>query len=165
MSVIDQKFETKGTHLFFVDTATTTDPTVTKLTCPTGIPGIGAGSKSRIDTTCLDEIGAYRTYLGGFAEAGEITIPFVLYKGDGSHQALFGMRDSGDSVGWFVGLSDSTAVPTLDTDFSLIAPAARTGFSFEAYVTAVQIDAQLNEVVRGSLVIQPSGTTTPHWAA
>lgn len=166
MSVIDNQFETKGTHLYFIDALTTTDPTVTKLTCPTGITGIGGGTKDRIDTTCLDELGSYRKYVGGFADPAELSVPFVLYKGDGSHQALFLLRDSGATVSWMLGLSDSAVAPTLDSDMtSLVTPAARTTFAFSGYVSQVTIDASINEVVRGTLTIQPTGTTTPHWAA
>lgn len=166
MAVIDNAFETKGTHLFFVDTLTDPDtPAVVKLTCPTGIPGVGAGSKDKIDVTCLDETGAYRQYVGGFADASEVSIPFILYKGDGSHHALFPMRDAGNKVDWLVGLSDSAAAPTLDSDGGLVSPAARTTFLFNGYVSNLTIDVATNEVVRGTLSIQPSGTTTPHWAA
>lgn len=162
MAVIDHTFETKGTNLFFVDDLET--PAVTKLTCPTGITGIGGGSKDKIDTTCLDELGAYRTYIGGFADAAEVSIPFILYKGDGSHQKLFLLRNTGETVDWMIGLSDSAAVPTMDSNGGLVSPAARTTFLFSGYVSNLTIDAATNEVVRGTLSIQPSGATVPHWA-
>jgi len=166
MAVIQNQFETKGTHLYFIDAVSTTDPTVTKLTCPTGITGIGGGTKDKIDTTCLDETGAYRTNVGGFADPAELSVPFILYKGDGSHQALFLLRDSGATVSWMLGLSDSIAVPTLDSDMTaLVTPAARTTFAFSGYVTQVTLDATINEVIRGTLTIQPTGTTTPYWAS
>jgi len=166
MAVIDNQFETKGTHLYFIDALTTTDPTVTKLTCPTSIPGLGGGEKDRIDTTCLDETGAYRTYVGGFADPQSLSIPFILYKGDGSHQALFLLRDAGTVISWMACLSDSTAVPTLDSDqTALVTPADRTTFAFDGYVSQVTLDATINEVIRGTLTIQVTGTTTPHWAA
>lgn len=165
MSVIENAFETKGTHLYFVDTATTTDPTVTQLTCPTGITGVNGGTKDRIDTTCLSETGAFRTYIGGFADASEVSVPFILYKGDGSHQALFLLQQSGDVIGWMMGLSDAASVPTIDTDFALVTPEDRTTFAFNGYISNLTIDAATNEVIRGTLTIQVTGSTTPHWAA
>jgi hypothetical protein len=166
MALIDSQFETKGTHLYFIDALTTTDPTVTKLTCPTSIPGLGGGTKDRIDTTCLDETGSYRTYVGGFADPQELTIPFILYDGDTSHKALFLLRDSGDVVSWMACLSDATSIPTLDSDMTaLVTPADRTTFAFSGYVSQVTIDATINEVIRGTLSIQPTGTTTPYWPA
>lgn len=164
MAVIDNAFETKGTHLFFVD-VTGSDSAVTKLTCPTGITGINGGSKDKIDTTCLDETGAFRTYIGGFADSAEISVPFILYKGDGSHQALFELQTAGTVVGWMVGLSDSVDAPTLDSDDKLVTPAGRTTFAFDGYVSNVTLDMATNEVVRGNVTIQRTGFTAPHWAA
>jgi hypothetical protein len=166
MAVIDNQFETKGTHLYFIDALTTTDPTVTKLTCPTSIPGVGAGEKDRIDTTCLDNTSAFRTYVGGFADPQALTIPFILYKGDGSHQALYLLRDAGTTISWLFCASDSTSAPTLDSDMTaLVTPADRTTWAFSGYVSQVTIDATINEVLRGTLTIQVSGATTPYWAA
>jgi len=162
MAVVDNAFETKGTHLYFVDPVT---HAAVKLTCPTGITGIGGGSKDKIDTTCLDETGAYRTYVGGFADASEVSVPFILYKGDGSHESLFTMRDSNSVVSWLVGLSDSSTAPTVTSNFELDPPNARTCLTFDGYVSNLTIDAATNEVVRGTLTIQPSGTTTFHPAA
>lgn len=163
MSVIDGQFETKGTNLYFVDN-TGSDPEIVKLTCPTAIPGIGGGTKDKIDTTCLDETGAYRTYIGGFADPTEVTIPFILYLGDGSHRALFALRDSGAVVPWMVGLSNSTDAPTLDSDGAMVLPDNRNCLTFDGYVSQVTIDAAINEVVRGTLSIQPTGTTIYHEA-
>lgn len=163
MAVIDNTFETKGTQLFFVDTAGS-DPAVLKLTCPTGITGVNGGSKDKIDTTCLDETGPFRTYIGGFADASEVTAPFILYEGDASHQALFALHATGEIVDWMVGLSDSDTAPTLDSDGALVTPADRTTFSFPGYVASVTVDAAVNEVIRGVLTIQPRGFTTANWA-
>lgn len=167
MAVIDSTFETKGTALYFYDNISNTDGVVTKLTCPTGITGLNGGTKDKIDTTCLDETGAFRTYIGGFADASEVTIPFILYKGDAGHQALFALQASGEVVGWYIGFSDSTSPPTIaDTDqLTLTSPNDRTGFSFTGYVSNLTIDLATNEVVRGSLTVQPRTAAVPHWAA
>lgn len=165
MSVIDSTFETKGTQIYFYDNISNTDGVVTKLTCPTGVTGINGGSKDKIDTTCLDETGAFRTYIGGFADSAEVSVPFVLYDGDASHQSLFALQASGAVVSWMVGLSDSTTAPTADTDGTLVTPNARTTFAFTGYVSNLTIDAAVNEVIRGSLTIQPRSATTVHWAA
>jgi Phage tail tube, TTP, lambda-like len=159
----DKAFKTAGTQLYFVDTVTDSSPQVQALTCPTGITGINAGTSDRIDTTCLDNTTGTRTYKGGFSDAGEVTAPFILEKGDESHKALFDLKKSGDVVGWLVGLSDSTAAPTLGTDDSLVRPAARTTLEFDGYVSGVTIDAATNEVIRGTLTIQSSGPALLEW--
>ncbi len=165
MSVIDNAFETKGTQLYFADYITNTDGVATKLTCPTGLTGINGGSKDKIDTTCLDETGAFRTFIGGFSDAAEVSVPFILYKGDAGHQALFALQQSNDTINWMVCLSDSATAPTLDTDGLLVTPNDRTTVAFNGYVSNLTIDAAVNEVVRGSLTIQRVGSVTTHWAS
>lgn len=165
MAVIDNAFETKGTHLYFADFITDTDGAARKLTCPTGITGIAGGTRDKIDTTCLDETGSYRKFVGGFSDAAEISAPFILYKGDASHQALVELKNSGDVISWMACLSDSATAPTLDTDEKLVTPTDRTTFAFDGYVSNVTFDAAVNEVIRGTLTIQPTGNTVAHWAA
>lgn len=165
MAVIDNTFETQGTHMFFVDTTGSSD-VIVKLTCPTGITGIAGGTRDQIDTTCLDVTDGYRKFVGGLATGDAVSVPFILYKGDGGHQALFDLKRSAANIGWLVGLSDSDDVPTIiDSDGNIDPPAGRTCFTFFGYVSNVTIDASTNEVVRGTLTIQPNGATTPHWAA
>ena len=165
MAVIDNTFETQGTHLFFVDTTGSSD-VIVKLTCPTGISGVAGGARDQIDTTCLDVTDGYRKFVGGLATGDTLSVPFVLYKDDAGHQVLFELKQSAANIGWLVGLSDSTAAPTaIDSDGNLEPPATRTCFTFFGYVSNVTIDANTNEVVRGTLTIQPNGATTAHWAA
>lgn len=166
MSVIDNTYETQGTHLFFVDAVTSSVDVIVKLTCPTGITGVAGGTRDQIDTTCLDVTDGYRKFVGGLATGDQVSVPFVLYHGDGSHQALFELKRTAANIGWLVGLSDSDSVPTsIDSDGEIEPPNDRTCFTFFGYVANVTIDANTNEVVRGTLTIQPNGATTPHWVA
>jgi hypothetical protein len=165
MGVVDNNFETQGTNLYFVDTTTSSVDEVRKLTCPTSIPGIGGGTKDRIPTDCLDNVSGFHTYIGGLADSAEMTVPFILYKGDLSHQALLALRRSNQTVGWYVGLSDDTADPTIDSDGDLVSDAARTGFSFRGYIANLTFDAEGNEVVRGSVTIQRTTDIVENWAA
>ncbi len=165
MAVIDSTFETKGTNVYFADFINNTDGEVRQLTCPTAITGLNGGTRDKIDTTCLDETGAFRTSIGGFADASEYSIPFILYDGDLGHRALFNLQASGEVIGWAVGFSDSTAPPTLDTDGLLNLPNDRTGFTFTGYISNLTVDLATNEVVRGTLTVQPRSAPTPHWAS
>lgn len=155
MAVIDSAFETKGTQIYFQDS---TLANVLRLTCPTGITGINGGTKDKIDTTCLDQTGSFRTFIGGFADASEVQVPFILYDGDVSQAELFDLQQRGTVVGWFVGLSDGTTTPSAASD-GLQPPTDRTGFAFQGYVSNLTFDAAINEVVRGALTIQPVGFT------
>jgi len=159
MSVIEGVFETKGTRVFFVDEATSSVPLIRQLGCPTGADNIMAGTKGRIDRTCLSETGQYRRYVGGFKEASELSIPFILAKGDDSHVALGALDQSNEVVGWLIGLSDSESVPTLDSNGVMVPPADRTNFYLEGYVASMSFTIGLDEIVRGTVSIQPSGPT------
>jgi hypothetical protein len=156
MSVIENAFETKGTHVYFVNPA---GNAVRQLTCPTSVEGLNGGTKDVIDTTCLSETGAFRTNIGGFADPQEVQIPFILYDGDQSHADLKTLQDSGAVVAWMVALSDATTEPTLASD-GLEAPTGRTTFKFDGYVSNLTFGAAINDVIRGNLTVKPSGTTT-----
>lgn len=156
MAVIDNAFETKGTNVFFYDS-----PTMYTFSCPTGVTGVKGGTKDRIDTTCLSNTGSKRTYIGGFSDSSEQSVPFILYKGSASHLKVMELDGTGEVVPWFVGLSDSTDAPTgIDTDGLIVPPAGRSGFLFTGYIASITIDIATNEVVRGTMTIQPSGDTT-----
>ena len=63
---------------------------------------------------------------------------------------------------WLIGLSDGVAVPSLDSNDDLVAPASplRTSIGFRGYVADLNIDIATNEIVRGT-TIQRSGSVVP----
>jgi hypothetical protein len=154
---------TQGTELFFIDTVTDSNSTVRKMACPTGITG-GTGAKDQIEDTCLDNT-EDKTFKAGLGNPGARSVPFNFIPSNFSHQTLLELKRTGENVKWFVGLSDGTAVPTIDDDLNWIPPAAplRTSYEFEGYVSDVAIDIATNEIVRGTLSIQVSGSDTWHW--
>jgi hypothetical protein len=68
-------------------------------------------------------------------------------------------------VPWYIGLSDDDGAPTIDSDDQFVSPAGRTGFTLEAYISNLTIDIATNEVVRGTVTLQPNGDTTLQQAA
>ena len=150
---------TQGTELFLCDPAAPT--AVITMACPTGITGLG-GAADQIDITCLNS--AEREFARGFLNPGQLTVPFVLYPTDTSHQTLFDLKESGDTLAWMIGLSDGTTPPTAVAG-ALVAPAstARTTFAFSGYIADITLDMATNEVVRGTLLIQRSGAVTTVW--
>lgn len=149
--------KTQLTEIFFVDTYTSGTPAVTKLACPTGITGLG-GAKDQIDTTCLDATD--RTFEAGLGNPGQVSIPFILDTTSASHDVLFDIKEDGAVLNWMVCLSDGTADPTIDSEDDLTPPAGRSYFKFAAYIADVNIDIAGNDVVRGTLSLQRSGTVT-----
>jgi len=149
---------TQGTELYVVDTITDSDITMVKLTCPTGISGLG-GPRDQIESTCLDAIGD-KSYMAGLGNPGQVSVPFNLDPTATSHTNLFDMKAAGDVMAWIVCLSEGTTTPTLDTDDTVILPTDRSTIEFNAYVSDVNIDLATNEIVRGTLTLQRSGAVT-----
>lgn len=152
--------KTQGTELFF---AAGTPIDVMKLTCPTGITGLG-GARDQIETTCLEDL-EDKQYTGGLGNPGTVTVPFNFHTGDASQQELFELKESGNNIQWLIGLSDGTAQPTLDSNDLLVAPSStsRTSALITAYVSDVNIDIATNEIVRGTLTLQRSGPVEWTW--
>lgn len=146
---------TQGTELFFV-----ADDAVVKMTCPTGITGLG-GARDQIDTTCLSNT-EDRTYVGGLGNPGTVSVPFVLHGDAADQQTLLDLKESGIDVSWLIALSDGTGQPTL-VDDELTPPTGRTSIEFVAYVADITIDIATNEVVRGTLELQRSGKVNWNW--
>lgn len=159
----DGVVKTQGTHIYTVDTLSSSVAAVLKFACPTGITGLG-GAKDQIESTCLDAT-EDKEYIAGLGNPGQVSVPFNFIPKHSSHQILFDLKESGDVLPWMVCLSDGTAVPTLNTSEQLVAPEApkRTSLSFKAYVADVSIDIATAEIVRGTLTLQRSGPVIPHW--
>ena len=155
--------KTQGTELFFVDTLTSSVAAIVKLSCPTGITGLG-GAADQIETTCLDAL-VDKEYTRGLGNPGQVSVPFNLIPSAVSHQLLFDLKDAGTTISWLACLSDGATDPTsVDSNDMIVAPAGRSSFGFQAYVADVTIDIATNEIVRGTLTLQRSGAVTPTWA-
>lgn len=153
--------KTQGTELFFIDALTVPlTPALVKLSCPTGITGLG-GAADQIENTCLDNLGD-KTFTRGLGNPGQVSVPFNLIPRDVSHRLLFQLKDAGTTIKWMVCLSESTTDPTLVTG-NIVPAATRSCLAFEGYIADVNIDVATNEIVRGTLTIQRSGTVTASW--
>jgi hypothetical protein len=150
---------TQGTELFFINTGASPDAIV-KMACPTGITGLG-GPKDQIEDTCLDTVGD-KTFKGGLGNPGQVSVPFNLIPRDVSHQLLFDLKEAGTVLDWLVALSESTTDPTLLAG-AFVPPVDRTSLEFQAYISDVNIDIATNEIVRGTLTLQRSGSVTATW--
>jgi hypothetical protein len=155
--------KTQGTELFFVDSLTSSVPAIVKVTCPTGITGLG-GAADQLESTCLDNT-VDKSFVRGLGNPGQVTVPFVLDPAAVSHQLLFDLKDAGTTVSWLAALSDGATDPTVvDSNDAITPPSGRTSFGFLGYVADLTIDIATNEIVRGTMLIQRSGVVTPTWA-
>ncbi len=160
---MDGTVKTQGTQLYLIDRFTSSDPAIVRFTCPTGITGLG-GPKDQIDTTCLEVIDD-ATSVSGLGRPGQVTVPFNLIPSAFSHQNLFDLKESGQTLSWIACLSESTTAPTLNSDDEFEPPVDRTSFRFQAYIADVNLDIAGNEIVRGTLTLQRSGPVVPTWFA
>ena len=142
--------KTQGTNLFFIDSAA-----VVTMQCPTGITGLG-GTRDQIETTCLNATDD-KSYVSGLGNPGQVSVPFVFDPQAASHQALIDLHDTGDITSWAIGFSDGAATPTIVSG-ELAFASTRTYAQFDAFVADINIDVATNEVVRGTLTLQRSGT-------
>lgn len=148
--------KTQGTHLFLLNTLATPDPVILKMACPTGITGLGAGTKSQIDVTCLDAT-EDQEFIPGLGAPGQVSVPFNFIPTAESHQGILTtLKESGAVLEWIVGFSDGTAAPTI-VDDAMVWPTARTAARIQAYIAEVTIDAATNDRVTGTLTLQRSG--------
>jgi hypothetical protein len=74
--------------------------------------------------------------------------------------ALCLIKADGAVLNWMICLSDGTADPTIDSEDDLTPPASRSYIKFQAYIADVNIDIAGNDIVRGTLTLQRSGSVT-----
>ncbi len=146
--------KTQGTNLYFIDSGA-----VKTMTCPTGITGLG-GSRDQIETTCLNDTDD-KTYVSGLGNPGQVSVPFV-FDNVADHKLLLALHDSGAVTDWMIGLSDGTTVPTIVSG-QLSMATTRSAASFDAFVADINIDFATNEVVRGTMTLQRTGTVAWTW--
>jgi len=147
--------KTQGTQLYFIDNAA-----VKTLTCPTGITGLGS-TRDQIDVTCLNAQ-SDKSFVGGLGTPGTLNVPFVFDPTALDQRLLFTMRDAATETDWLIGFSDGTTAPTVVSG-QLTMATTRTSASCNGYIADVTIDIATNEVVRGTMTIQLTGSTAWTW--
>jgi len=150
--------KTQGTELFLIDTVVNSEPAILKMACPTGITGLGAGTKSQIDITCLDTE-EDQEFMAGLGAPGQLSVPFNFIPSAASHQGI--LTDlKGATLDFLLAFSDGTSQPSLDSNDAFVAPSSRTSAEFKAYIAEVTIDAATNDRVVGTMTLQRSGKVT-----
>lgn len=149
--------KSQGTELYFHG-LTTSAGAATRVVCVTSISGLG-GARDQIDTTCLDNTGD-RTYVGGLGNPGQVQVGFNVHKNELSHEEVLALKESGEVVSWGIYSGDGAGVPTVDSNGELQPVAGRASAIFEGYVSDVAIDIQGNDIWKGTITIQRSGTVS-----
>ncbi len=152
--------KTQGSELYLINPLTT-ETELLKFACPTGIQGVVGGAADQIEDTCLDAL-TDKTYVRGLGNPGQAAVAFNFIPRNPSHQmVLTDLINDGRVLKWLNLFSESATPPTLDTDGAFVVPTDRTSVAFDAYISDVSIEEATNEIVRGTLTLQRSGT--PSW--
>lgn len=145
--------KTQGTELYWASAATA----VTRVVCPTSISGLG-GARDQIETSCLDNTDD-KTFTGGLGNPGQVTVAFNVHKSEVSHEDLLALKVSGAEVSWGIYSSDAATAPTA-VGSVMQEVVGRVSARFRGYVSDVSIDIGANEIWRGTITIQRSGSVT-----
>jgi len=146
------KMSDKGTVFYGVDP--NQSPAVFSLGCITGIDGL-SGARQQIDVTCFSS--EEMEYEAGRANPGQITVSGIYDTDDAVFPQLVVLKDSGTTIGWYIGGSDGTDPPTENSIGEVEPPTTRTGIDFRGYVADITWQIQPNNKWRYQLVIQRSG--------
>lgn len=149
------KIPTQGSQIYFNDKA---DTVVDEIGCALSI-NVGASTADKIDITCLAD--AVRTSMPGLKTLAEITIVGAVEDDDPVYPMLSQLALDKTVCSWYIGLSNGTTEPTVTTAGGpMVPPTDRSGYSFEGYVSSVSPQIEANNIVKYSLVIDPTTDLT-----
>lgn len=150
--------KTQGTEIYLLDDADTGNE-VRKIGQITGFSGVG-GQAGEIDVTDLDSLA--REFAAGLKDNGTISINVNWDPQDASHTTLDGLV-GGAEKRFFIACSEASTQPTYSAGYTL--PTDRTTLDFNGVLLSFQLDAETDNVWRGSLSIRVSGAITKTAAA
>lgn len=151
--------KTQGTQLFVIDPDATGGCEILTIECATALSGLGA-PREQIETTCLEDDA--RSYVGGLATPGQLTVTVNFDPDNESHYRLYELWKDNVDFTFAIGFGPETAVPTIDSNCDFELPTTRTYITAAGYVTDLPLEAALNAVWTAAIPIQVSGEYTVH---
>ena len=151
MATASGVIRSQGTDLYWASGATT----ALRVVCATGISGLG-GARDQIDTSCLDNTGD-ATSIPGLGRPGQVTVPFNVHVNEAAHEALLALKESGEEVSWGIYSSHAATVPTVVAS-EMQTVTDRASAIFQGYVSDISLDVAGNDIWKGSVTIQRSGS-------
>lgn len=145
---------TQGTEIFFV--SSNSPQAIVKLANVTSFDGLG-GQASEIDITNFDSL--VREFRRGLRDGGTVSLGLNLDPGNAAQSQFWDLENAGTTVYWCIAASDGTADPTLLGN-ALVAPAARTSWIFQAYISQATTSGQVDDVYRVQVSLRVSGQVT-----
>lgn len=151
--------KTQGTQLFVIDPDGSAGCEVLAIQCATSLSGLGA-PREQIETTCLEDTA--RTYVGGLATPGQLTVSVNFDPGNATHLRLYELWKANTSFDFAIGFGPETDVPDVDSACGFDLPTGRSFAVAEGYVVDVPMELALNTVVTATIPIQLSGDYVLH---
>lgn len=145
--------KSQGTELYWASAATTNK----RVVAPNGISGLG-GAKDRIEDSSLDNA-SDKTYVGGLGDPGQVTIGIILKKGETLHDDLVSLKTAGTEVSWGIYSGDAATAPTT-VGSVMQTVVGRVSAIFTGYIADLNVDISGNDIWKGTLVIQRSGSVS-----
>lgn len=143
--------KSQGTELYWASGPTA----VKRVVCATSIGGLG-GPRDQVDTSCLDNTDD-ATYIPGLGRPGPVTVNFNIHKSEIAHEDLLALKAAGTVVSW--GIYDSSTATAPTAVASVMQPVVdRVSAIFQGYVSDINIDIQGNDIWKGTITIQRSGS-------
>lgn len=143
--------KSQKTELFWASAATT----ATRAVAVDSISGLG-GAADQIETTTLDDA-SDKQFVAGLGNPGAVTIGFKVHSTEVSHESLFALKAAGTVMSWGIYSSPTTVAPTAVASVMQVS-ATRNSIIFSGYVSDFNIDIAGNDVWKGTITIQRSGT-------
>lgn len=146
--------KTQGTQLYIIDPEPSAGCEILTVLCATSLSGLGA-PREQIETTCLEDDA--RTYVGGLATPGQLTVTLNFDPNNESHYRMYELwRDNVDFT-FAIGVGSDIGTPTLDSNCDFEFPTTRAFLTAQGYVVDLPLEFALNQVVTASVPIQVSG--------
>jgi hypothetical protein len=147
---------TKGTQIYFVDPS---DDSIVEVTGVTTFNPGGAPA-DQIETTSLTD--SVKTFMRGLRTPGQATMEINADPTNASHIRLHELAqdDTVEYVSWAIGWSDGTTDADVDSSGDYVLATSRTWFQFNGYISDFPLDFSTNSVVKSSVTIQRTGTST-----
>ena len=150
--------KSQGTELFYASGPST----ATKIAQIDNAPDPLGGDHTEIDITTLDSTEIETA--AGLTNPTDKQCELLWNSLDTGHQALLTLKTAGTVTPWALGLSDGTVTPTVTSSAFVTTAVARSFVYFNAFVKNVAIKADKNNVLRATVTLRVSGSSThvPH---
>jgi len=147
---------TQGTQIYFIDPE---DDSIVEVTSVTTFNPGGAPA-DQIETTSLTD--TVKTFMRGLRTPGQASMEINADPTNASHIRLheLSIDDTVEYLEWAIGWSDGTVDADVDSSGDYVLATSRTWFQFNAYVADFPMDFNTNSVVKSTIALQRTGTST-----